>query len=106
MRKRFLVLLTVTLTAALLGPMATAAVKPGTTCKKAGQTSTSSGIKYTCVKSGKKLVWNKGVTVKVAVKPELNPVISNANPRIKNKVGTEYFFRSRPMFSIVKILII
>jgi hypothetical protein len=43
--------------------MATAAVKPGTTCKKAGQTSTSSGIKYTCVKSGKKLVWNKGVAV-------------------------------------------
>jgi len=64
MRKRFLVLLTVTLTAALLGPMATAAVKPGTTCKKAGQTSTSSGIKYTCIKSGKKLVWNKGVAIK------------------------------------------
>ena len=64
MRKRFLVLLTVTLTAALLGPMATAAVKPGTTCKKAGQTSTSSGIKYTCVKSGKKLLWNKGVAIK------------------------------------------
>ena len=63
MRKRFLVLLTVTLTAALLGPMATAAVKPGTTCKKVGQTSTSAGIKYTCVKSGKKLVWNKGVAV-------------------------------------------
>jgi hypothetical protein len=29
-----------------------------------GKTSTSSGIKYTCVKSGKKLVWNKGVAVK------------------------------------------
>jgi len=63
MRKRFLVLLTVTLTAALLGPMATAAVKPGTTCKKVGQTSTAAGVKYTCVKSGKKLVWNKGVAV-------------------------------------------
>jgi hypothetical protein len=40
------------------------AVKPGTTCKKAGQTSTTNGIKYICVKSGKKLVWNKGVTIK------------------------------------------
>ncbi len=40
------------------------AVKPGTICKKAGQTSTINGIKYTCVKSGKKLVWNKGVAIK------------------------------------------
>ena len=43
---------------------ATAAVKPGTACKKIGQISTSAGIKYTCIKSGKKLVWNKGVSTK------------------------------------------
>jgi len=43
---------------------ATAAVKPGTTCKKLGQISTSAEIKYTCIKSGKKLVWNKGVGTK------------------------------------------
>jgi hypothetical protein len=66
MRKRFLVLLTVTLTLGLLQPIATAAPKPGTACKKAGQTSTSAGIKYTCIKSGKKLVWNKGVATKKA----------------------------------------
>ena len=66
MRKRFLVLLTVTLTLGLLQPIATAAPKPGTACKKAGQTSTSAGIKYTCVKSGKKLVWDKGVAIKKA----------------------------------------
>ena len=41
-----------------------AAVKPGTKCTKQGQTSTTGGIKYTCIKSGKKLVWNKGVVVK------------------------------------------
>jgi len=45
---------------------ATAAIKPGTTCKKLGQISTSAGIKYTCIKSGKKLVWNKGVGTKSA----------------------------------------
>ena len=73
MRKRFLVLLTVTLTLGLLQPIATAAPKPGTACKKAGQTSTSAGIKYTCVKSGKKLVWNKGVVVKAPIKPEETP---------------------------------
>lgn len=33
-------------------------------CKKVGQASTFKGIKYTCVKSGKKLVWNKGVAIK------------------------------------------
>ena len=42
---------------------ATAAVSPGTTCKKLGQISSSAGIKYTCIKSGKKLIWNKGVLV-------------------------------------------
>ena len=45
---------------------ATAAVKPGTTCKKLGQVSTSAGIKYTCIKSGKKFVWNTGVRTKSA----------------------------------------
>ena len=64
MRKRLIVLLTVTLALVSLEPIATAAVKPGTTCKKAGQISTSAGIKYTCIKSGKKLIWNKGVAVK------------------------------------------
>jgi len=44
--------------------IAAAAVKPGTTCKKLGQISTSAGIKYTCIKSGKKLLWNKGVGTK------------------------------------------
>jgi hypothetical protein len=45
---------------------ATAAVKPGTACKKLGQISTSAGIKYTCIKSGKKLLWNKGIGTKSA----------------------------------------
>ena len=37
-----------------------AAVKPGSTCKKLGITSTASGKTYTCIKAGKKLVWSKG----------------------------------------------
>ena len=39
------------------------AVKQGSSCKKAGTTSTVNGLKYICVKSGKKLVWSKGVKV-------------------------------------------
>ena len=40
-----------------------AAVKAGSACSKVGSKSVSGGKSYTCVKSGKKLVWNKGVTV-------------------------------------------
>ena len=54
---------------------ATAAVKPGTTCKKLGQISTSAGIKYTCIKSGKKYVWSKGVSTKGA--PHSAPAFSS-----------------------------
>ena len=39
------------------------AVKAGDKCGKAGKTSTFSGKKYTCVKSGNRLIWNKGVLV-------------------------------------------
>ena len=69
MSKKILVLLAASLTLALIQPLANAAVKPGTKCTKLGQTSTSAGIKYTCVKSGTRLVWNKGVAIKAAPKP-------------------------------------
>jgi M6 family metalloprotease-like protein len=57
-------LLALTLIFALVAPFnATAAIKAGANCKKTGQTSTYAGKKFTCVKSGKKLVWNKGVAL-------------------------------------------
>jgi len=43
-----------------------AAVKTGTSCSKAGIKSVSAGKTFTCVKSGKKLVWDKGVLIAVA----------------------------------------
>ena len=45
---------------------AQAVVKAGAKCAKAGMTSTLSGKKYTCIKSGSKLIWNKGVTINKA----------------------------------------
>lgn len=54
-------------------PLAFAAVKSGQSCKKLGSTSTTNGVKYTCIKSGKKFVWNKGVKVAPAVKPTPTP---------------------------------
>jgi hypothetical protein len=73
MRKKLLVLLTVSLALVLLEPIAVAAVKPGTKCPKLGQTSTYAAIKHTCIKSGTKLVWSKGVAVKAAPKPTITP---------------------------------
>jgi M6 family metalloprotease-like protein len=43
---------------------AVAAVKAGATCKTKGQVKTLSGLKYTCITSGNKLLWSKGVFVK------------------------------------------
>ena len=43
---------------------AVGAVKSGDSCKKAGVTATANGKKFTCIKSGKKFVWNKGVAIK------------------------------------------
>jgi hypothetical protein len=40
-----------------------AAGKAGATCSKAGLKSVASGKTFTCVKSGKKFVWDKGVAV-------------------------------------------
>jgi hypothetical protein len=60
--------------AIILVPMnAIAAVKAGDICKKSGSTATASGKKFTCVKSGKKLVWNKGITIAKAI-PASTPI--------------------------------
>ncbi len=52
-----------------------AAVKAGSSCSKAGIKSVSAGKTFTCVKIGKKLVWNKGVFIPVA-KPLPAPTAS------------------------------
>lgn len=63
------ILLIIIATSILIAPLnAMAAVKAGDSCKKVGSTAASGGKKYTCIKNGKKLVWNKGVNV-AASKP-------------------------------------
>lgn len=60
---------------AILLPLpAYAAVKAGGSCPKLGQISISKIIKFTCVKSGKKLVWDKGKKITVATpSPTVSP---------------------------------
>jgi hypothetical protein len=54
------------MTLGLLSPaLANAAVKTGDFCKKAGAKSIAAGEKFTCTKSGKKLIWKKVVPQKL-----------------------------------------
>ncbi|MFM8842835.1 MAG: hypothetical protein ACKOFJ_01225 [Actinomycetota bacterium] len=62
-----IVLITV-MTSGLYNGAYAAAPKAGASCPKAGTKQVSKGIVYTCVKSGKKLVWNKGVVLIAAPK--------------------------------------
>jgi hypothetical protein len=58
--------LSIFLIAVLMIPTATwAAVKPmpGNSCNKIGSVQISGGFKFTCIKSGKKTVWNNGVRI-------------------------------------------
>jgi hypothetical protein len=52
---------------------ATAAVSAGSSCKKIDSTALANGKKFTCIKVGKKLVWNKGVLQKTSTKPKTAP---------------------------------
>jgi hypothetical protein len=52
---------------------ANAAVKAGTSCKTVGITLITSGKTFTCIKSGRKLVWNNGVALPKFV-PWSNPI--------------------------------
>ena len=83
MKKRFVAgaIVAALVVSALVMPSSSGAVKAGTSCKKAGLQTTDSGRKFTCVKQGKKFVWNKGVVIKAA--PAANPspsAIPSASP--------------------------
>lgn len=62
MRKVTVLLLAISLTG--IAPADGAVVKAGAKCKKVGAIATVSGKKFTCIKTGAKLVWNKGVIIK------------------------------------------
>ena len=57
---------------ATLPVVAAVTPKPGEKCSKVGATQSFKGKKYTCVKIGKKLVWNSGVSTK-APNPNTTP---------------------------------
>ena len=82
MMKKILPTLIAILLVASISP-AQAVVKAGAKCTKAGVTASVGGKKYTCIKSGKKLVWNKGTTIKKVadVKQGICPPVSPADQK-------------------------
>jgi len=72
MGKRLPLIIATTLIACLCVFPAHSAVKAGSSCKKIGSISFTSTKKFTCVRSGKKLLWNKGVSL-VPVAPKVQP---------------------------------
>jgi M6 family metalloprotease-like protein len=81
MNKRLITFLSI-LSLSLSLPLipASASAKAGTKCTKVGIKSIVGNKTFTCIKSGKKLVWNKGVAIK---KPNPTPTLmpsSNSKP--------------------------
>ena len=53
-------------------------IKPGSTCTKLNKTQVLNSLRFTCVKSDKKLIWSAGVRVRTPVsKPSPTPAPSN-----------------------------
>jgi hypothetical protein len=73
------VLLVVALCVAPFPNASAATAKAGAPCTKLKVTSIVKGKKFTCIKSGKKLIWDNGVVVKAtAAKPSTTP--NNSTP--------------------------
>jgi hypothetical protein len=67
LKKLIAALLSLLLITATQSPSANSAVKAGSACKKIGSKSTVGKITFTCIKSGKKLVWDKGTNIPAPV---------------------------------------
>ena len=63
MRKYLLALISLSLLIPTGISTSSAAVKAGAACSKLNSTASASGKKFTCVKSGKKMVWNAGTSI-------------------------------------------
>jgi M6 family metalloprotease-like protein len=98
MRRKGLLAVAVVLLLALVTPLQAATPKAGAKCTKAGATVTAAGKKFTCVKSGTKLVWNKGVAVKAAPKPQVVPAVppTVTPPQPEQKVEPKNSFALDP----------
>ncbi|NBP92374.1 MAG: hypothetical protein EBU43_08605, partial [Actinobacteria bacterium] len=83
MRKALFASLIMAIWGSLVLSPASATGKAGTTCTRLNQKIESGALSYTCIKSGKKLVWSKGIPVKkgsvaATEKPRATPAPTTA----------------------------
>jgi len=70
--------LSLSLTISLTPAYSASPPKTGSVCSNLGISKTYQGKKYTCIKNGKKLVWSKGVVIKIAA-PVATPSPTQTN---------------------------
>ena len=64
MRRQVFFILVLVMLLPTITPTMAATPKAGAKCSKLGTTTIAAGKKFTCIKTGSKTVWNKGVTIK------------------------------------------
>ena len=84
MHKRSLMVIALTFAMTFAAIPAYSATISGTSCTKAGATKIVSNKKYTCIKSGKKLIWDKGVAIAAAVPQTSAAVQAQLGARMAN----------------------
>lgn len=89
--RKTLIALVISVLAITNSPSSFAAAKAGVKCTKAGATEVSNGMKFTCVKSGTKLTWNKGAKVSSSVKETVNQL--NAKRKASSYLSIAPFSR-------------
>lgn len=81
--KAYLVLLVLVASVAILPTSNAATPVPGKPCSKLGQVQFQKSKNYTCIKSGKKLVWNKGVAVQKPTPTPTATLSGQVSPPVK-----------------------
>jgi hypothetical protein len=72
--------------------------KPGAKCAKAGLAQVVGNKKFTCIKSGSKLTWNKGVTVPVKATPTASASAEPSNSPVEATPKTSASSSAAPAF--------
>ena len=103
LRPRNQMALILALLLSLSTPVQAAAPKAGAKCTKAGSTATAGGMKFTCIKSGTKLVWNKGVAIKASPKPSPTPTRTQTLDASPSTASTSLIEREAWEFTYLKI---
>lgn len=98
MKKAFAVLVIITFLGSSLSLPAFAAVKPGAKCASKGQIKSGQGKKYTCIKSGKRLVWaeSKVLSPTTDETPLLSPLYAAVKIDVFKTKQNEYSWVPSP----------